>query len=56
VGELVEHLAVHDGVDPGLIGRTTLDGDVVGEVQRSGAERDRRDRRGQRVGELVERR
>ena len=43
------------GVGPGLVGRATLDGDVVGEVERPGSQRDRDDRRGQRGGELVER-
>ena len=30
VRELGELLAIHDGVGPSLIGRATLDGDVVG--------------------------
>jgi hypothetical protein len=36
VGELGELLAVHDRVGPGLVGRTTLDGDLAGEVGRPG--------------------
>jgi hypothetical protein len=55
VCELGELLAIHDGVGPGLIWRATLDGDVVGEVQRPGAERDREDRGGQRGCDLIER-
>jgi hypothetical protein len=48
VGELGELLAIHDGVGAGLIGRATLDGDVVREVEWPGPKRDRQDRRGQR--------
>ena len=44
VGELRKHLAIHDGVGAGFVWRATLDGDVVGEVQRPGSKRDRLDR------------
>ena len=54
VRELGELLAIHDRVSPGLIGRATLDGDVVREVKRSGPKRDRQNRRGQRGCELIE--
>ena len=54
VCELGELLAIHDGVGPGLVWRASLDGDVVGEVERPGSERDREDRRGQRGCDLVE--
>ena len=48
VRELGQHLAIHDGVGAGFIGRAPLDGDVGGEVQWPGSERDRDDWRGQR--------
>src|SRR5262249_46957064 len=51
---LGELLAIHDCVGPGLIWRTTLDGDVLGEVPRPRAQRDRADRRGQPRRKLVE--
>jgi hypothetical protein len=38
VCELGELLAVHDGVGPSLIRHATLDGDVVGEVERPGSQ------------------
>ena len=49
VCEFGQHLAVHDGVGAGLVRRATLDGDVVGEVERPGSERHRDDRFGQRA-------
>jgi hypothetical protein len=55
VGELGELLAVHDRVGSGLVGWATLDGDVLGEVQRPGPQRDRVDRHEQRGCELVKR-
>ena len=37
VRDLGQLLAVHDGVGPRLVWRATLDGDVVGEVERPGS-------------------
>ena len=37
VRELEELLAIHDGVGPGLKWHASLDGDVVGEVERPGS-------------------
>ncbi len=54
-GTLSQHPPVHDGVGTGFVGCATLDGDVVGKVERPSSQRHRDNRLRHRCCELVQR-